>query len=497
MLEVLQIVNLPELRRGVGFSILSERYVLSEYIDRLPTVLRDLEMALSDLEKFLLDFVSVFHSVNLGHALRSFIGTLRKQYKDIEAIENKPYLSPEEGQKIRYDLDLLFSDLDSHFETCAVELSDFRRKGTPVIRSAQQNQSDKYLALTTIATFFSAVTSSILQIAFQESSDSTPLTIAVYTFLFSSLIFSTAAAVQSLLAMAWQKSFIRLPENVLVFSFVNKTPLLSLIIAGAFFAIGLCLFVFSAQKSLVTSAITVIFALLHGLGLISTSIWFVYEQWKFRRQSGPIGRKLTQNSVTMTLLVWFLRIRKSYTLPSVRLDRPHLKIMRERALQQSTEEQNADGKAKEDAFASGEIIDIEVEPPTDTESLSVDLEDDIRDVGDDDNDLDGSEGASGEDPPEQTVLGMNIVEEPTSISSDDIQSDLHNLARGRGPLLPTVDMDFLNSPTAALPLSETAGLDVRRATWEQDLHRDSISYMEMYNRANPTRRRRYPPFDQT
>ena len=62
---------------------------------------------------------------------------------------------------------------------------------------------------TTISTFFSAVTSSTLQISFQGSPDDggNALDTAVNVFFFLSLIFSTASAVQALLAMAWIRSF--------------------------------------------------------------------------------------------------------------------------------------------------------------------------------------------------------------------------------------------------------------------------------------------------
>lgn len=77
-----------------------------------------------------------------------------------------------------------------------------------MIKSAQESQTGRYLTLTTIATFFSAVTSATLQISFQESLAEHPLTVATNTFFFTSLIFSTASAVQSLLVMAWQRSFV-------------------------------------------------------------------------------------------------------------------------------------------------------------------------------------------------------------------------------------------------------------------------------------------------
>ncbi len=77
-----------------------------------------------------------------------------------------------------------------------------------MIRTAQQNQTDRYLNHTTISIFLSAVTASTLQIEGQGFSSKAALSVAVNSFLFSSLIFSTASAVQSMLAMAWLRSFV-------------------------------------------------------------------------------------------------------------------------------------------------------------------------------------------------------------------------------------------------------------------------------------------------
>lgn len=77
-----------------------------------------------------------------------------------------------------------------------------------MIRTTQQNQTDRYLNLTTISIFLSAVTASTLQIEGPAVSSNAGLAVAVNTFLFSSLIFSTASAVQAMLAMSWLRSFV-------------------------------------------------------------------------------------------------------------------------------------------------------------------------------------------------------------------------------------------------------------------------------------------------
>lgn len=130
-----------------------------------------------------------------------------------------------------------FSELADLFDICATELSGFQKQGAfstghellhsatahktclpgvPLIRTSQASQSERYLSLTTIATFFFAVTSSTLQVAFQSDpdTDNESLNSAVNTFFLLSLVFSPASAVQALLAMAWMETFVHvsLPE---------------------------------------------------------------------------------------------------------------------------------------------------------------------------------------------------------------------------------------------------------------------------------------------
>lgn len=75
--------------------------------------------------------------------------------------------------------------------------------GIPTIRFAQQHAADNLLNLSTVATFFSAVTATTLQFSFESTG--TPLTDAVNSFWFISLVFSIASAVNSLLGLTWKQ----------------------------------------------------------------------------------------------------------------------------------------------------------------------------------------------------------------------------------------------------------------------------------------------------
>ena len=73
-----------------------------------------------------------------------------------------------------------------------------------MIRQAQDFKSQRYLNLTTVATFLSSVTATTLQIT--AGDQQSVLSIIMNTMWFTSLVFSTASAVYSLLIMTWRQS---------------------------------------------------------------------------------------------------------------------------------------------------------------------------------------------------------------------------------------------------------------------------------------------------
>ncbi len=76
--------------------------------------------------------------------------------------------------------------------------------GVPTIRFAQKHAAGNLLNLSTVATFFSAVTATTMQ--FSYSDVSTPLANSVNGFWFTSLVFSIGAAVNSLLGLTWKQA---------------------------------------------------------------------------------------------------------------------------------------------------------------------------------------------------------------------------------------------------------------------------------------------------
>lgn len=125
-----------------------------------------------------------------------------------------------------------------------------------------------YLNLTMVATFISGITASLLQISVDDTDS--PLAIGVNTFLFSSLTFSIASAIYSLLVVVWLGSmtcvFQSLASDLLLDMAINdrrgptahmplwlstciyKVPMVLLIGSPVLSAAALCLLVFSSSQ---------------------------------------------------------------------------------------------------------------------------------------------------------------------------------------------------------------------------------------------------------
>ena len=119
-------------------------------------------------------------------------------------------------------LDSIFEPLVTNLEKYIRELTGIAEKGNiqfplldvlvftmlwteiPTIRQSQEFISQRYLNLTTIATFLSNVTATTLQIT--ADGPVSTLTVTTNSLWSISLVFSSASAVYSLLVMTWRQS---------------------------------------------------------------------------------------------------------------------------------------------------------------------------------------------------------------------------------------------------------------------------------------------------
>lgn len=186
----------------------------------------------------------------------------------------------------RYVHDLT-TEIGDHVDNITVTLSMFIEIGVPTIRFHQQHAAANLLNLSTVATFFSAVTASTLQ--FSSMSTGTVLADAVNAFWFSSLVFSIAAAVNSLLGLTWKQAMYRSPGHRVpwwVLIWIKRSPLVFLVMSVACFSTGLMLFTYSSPQGPVTATIITVLTVVTSFGLIAVSAWFVSERWIFVQHRG-------------------------------------------------------------------------------------------------------------------------------------------------------------------------------------------------------------------
>ncbi|KAG2030418.1 quinon protein alcohol dehydrogenase-like superfamily [Suillus americanus] len=186
----------------------------------------------------------------------------------------------------RYVHDLT-AEMGEHIDSITGTLSMFIEVGVPTIRFAQKHGAANLLTLSTVATFFSAVTATTLQFSYSQTGDM--LSDCVNAFWFSSLVFSIAAAVNSLLGLSWKQAMYRSPGDRVpwwVLIWIKRSPLVFLVMSVACFSAGLVLFTYSTNQGKVTSTITTVFTAFTSFGLAAVSAWFASERWTFVHHRG-------------------------------------------------------------------------------------------------------------------------------------------------------------------------------------------------------------------
>ncbi|KAF9466881.1 hypothetical protein BDZ94DRAFT_1250014 [Collybia nuda] len=140
-------------------------------------------------------------------------------------------------------------ELKARISEMASNLDLFVEIGMPAIRYEQKRNSDILLMLSTGATFFSAVTATMLQVSYGVPFH--PVIAIVNTFWYCSLVLSIGAALNSLLAMVWKQTIHGSRGNKLprwVTLWINASPPAFLFISIVCFSTGLVLFSFSFDQ---------------------------------------------------------------------------------------------------------------------------------------------------------------------------------------------------------------------------------------------------------
>ncbi|PFH49908.1 hypothetical protein AMATHDRAFT_146529 [Amanita thiersii Skay4041] len=245
---------------------------------------KQLELLATDLTTFLdcLNDFPEFTDEAVNTAIRAFERDLK--YLSSCLIDYEGQFKCPAVQQYLHDLS---SDLGEHIQTITSTLSIFIDVGVPSIRFAQRHGAENLLNLSTVATFFSAVTATTLQYSYQYKGD--PVANATNTLWFASLVFSIAAAVNSLVGLTWKQAMYRSPGHRVpwwVLIWIKRSPLVFLVFSVGCFSIGLCCFAYASDQASVTSTITTVTTVLSNVGLTAVSAWFATERYIYVRHRG-------------------------------------------------------------------------------------------------------------------------------------------------------------------------------------------------------------------
>ncbi|KAG9312798.1 WD40-repeat-containing domain protein [Chiua virens] len=245
----------------------------------------------SQFESFAKDVVTFLNCLNefpeftdeaVNQSMRGFEGDLK--YWASCLFEYKSQFRSPAVQRYVHDLT---TEIGDHIDNITGTLSMFIEIGVPTIRFHQQHAASNLLNLSTVATFFSAVTATTLQFSYNTTGN--VLADSVNAFWFSSLVFSIAAAVNSLLGLTWKQAMYRSPGHRVpwwVLIWIKRSPLVFLVMSVACFSAGLMLFTYSSGQGPVTSTIITVLTAVTSFGLAAVSAWFASERWIFVQHKG-------------------------------------------------------------------------------------------------------------------------------------------------------------------------------------------------------------------
>ncbi|KAI5118541.1 hypothetical protein M0805_008482 [Coniferiporia weirii] len=277
---------------------------VEEFPTQLETFAKDVSTFLKSLNEF-----PEFTDEAVNNSMNSFESDLKYWASCLRTYEGQ-FKYPA-VQRYLHDL---CAEMGDHLDTITSSLSMFLEIGIPTIRFAQKHAAANLLNLSTVATFFSAVTATTLQFSFDTTGS--PVADAVNSFWFLSLVFSIASAVNSLLGVTWKQAMYRSPGHRVpwwVLIWIKRSPLIFLVISVAAFSVGLCLFAYSSNQSPVTSALTTVFTCFSSFGLVAVSAWFVFERWTFSRHLGKkwlmdVLTEVNQEFYRLPLISWLVLV---------------------------------------------------------------------------------------------------------------------------------------------------------------------------------------------
>jgi WD40 repeat protein len=170
-------------------------------------------------------------------------------------------------------------EMGGHLVEVTRALEFFIETGMPTVQRADKKDAKDLLHVLTVATFFSAVAATILQITY--SLEQTSAISNVNMFFFASMIFSIGAALNSLLGLGWRQTVFGSRKNLLslwVSSYIQGSPLLFLIASIICFSTGTIYFALVSAQGKPTQIVAILSTAMTMLGLVGAGISFLYER---------------------------------------------------------------------------------------------------------------------------------------------------------------------------------------------------------------------------
>ncbi|KAF8074131.1 WD40-repeat-containing domain protein [Lyophyllum atratum] len=198
----------------------------------------------------------------------------------------KEYSDKLDTDYMRYYIHDLADEMGDDLGNMVSAFTFFNDYGMPAMQYEQRRDTDIVLNMSTVATFFSAVTVTTLQMSVDRASADNAKNFqflsVVNTFLFGSLVLSIGAALNSLLAVAWKRTPYgsrgrRLPLWITIWIHASAPVFLALSIMS--FSAGLALFAHASDQASHTKYVTWATTAITTFGIVTIGAWFGYEQW--------------------------------------------------------------------------------------------------------------------------------------------------------------------------------------------------------------------------
>ncbi|OCB86616.1 hypothetical protein A7U60_g6294 [Sanghuangporus baumii] len=213
----------------------------------------------------------------------------------------------------RQNIHAQLPSLTDHIHCVVVLFSDFLSNDLGVVIASQKENEQRFLSITAIATFFTGVTATMLQISIEKSHANSVDTTTNLLFLLG-LVFSTTSAVTSLVSISWNKSPVRDPNPSLPDTWMGKVPKK---LAFSFWNLSCWrnLFLrihYSTGSHAAAQVIVVLTAAVSVIIVLGSSIWLLFKEARIEPVHDERGADVIVLSFPESLVSTVIDLGKSF-----------------------------------------------------------------------------------------------------------------------------------------------------------------------------------------